>query len=1290
VIADRLPRWRGTFLHWCVATASTLLWAASAAAQSYLIHTYTSDDGLPSSTVFGLAQEPSGRIWAATRSGIAAYDGESWEIQPAEVGGVHFVTTDEHGILWVATHMGEHLAYALDGGRWTGIGRPQDQGAPQFNLTAFEVMTGAGGPTVTLGTAAHGLIVWAGGKWSRLATEHGLPSLNVRGLARLADTLYVATDGGLCTVSGDVVDTSLNQLLPQDRRNILALSVSTDEPRSGDREAAAPTIWLVTTNGVSALSGSTHTTIDATARIPYRPWSISSDGLGSLYLGDRHYFYRLDLESGAVEPMDRANGLVANGVFTLLVDHERNVWVGGGRGLSKIVSRRFATYRRAHGLLEDEVTAVVEPEPGRLVFGHPSGISVLSDGSFQTFSFPEVEPRTQGFRRVQDLDTDAHGVTWIAAADVGLGRLDPAGELRWFGPEHGLALPVRAVLAMPDGTLRVATTRAMYHFDGHRFDLLPWHLKNLEALKVRRLAGGRDGTILMATVYHGLVTAHGGGLEFGSLPELPGASNAFTVLEDRQGRTWLGTQAGLLQSVDGRIVRPQPPALRIASPVYLLVEDDHGDLWVGTDEGVHRWDGSSTRHYTSREGLAGRETNRAAGYVDSQGTVWIGTDGGVSAFRRRLDRRPTTPPRLELISMEAGGEPLPMSDPIELSHHRNTLVFTYRAISFLDELGVRYRFSLDGSEDGWSEEVPSHHRSVRYTHLPPGDYCFHVQAASAAGVWSETVSSPRITILRPLWARPWFAGGALVCSAALLYLLLASVVRRRTSSRLEAEVEQRTAALRESEARYRRLFADVSTPKLLLDADGAVVDANRSALELCQRTRDELVGGRAQDLGLPWLDEALKACSGSDGGRSGSFTMSHATTSGVVRDVDVWLHPVRVQGRAMVLITAQDTTGRRQLLEERLRASKLESVGLLAGGIAHDFNNILAAALGNVALGRLRAERHQDHIDLLEAAEASLLSARDLTGQLLALSKGGEPVRNVVRLDTLLRESATLVLAGSRCTCDFQLAPDVWPAEVDEGQICQVIHNLVINADQAMPSGGKITLRAENLVLDGETGQTSASGPYVKVVIADHGVGIPADDIPRVFDPYFTTKEQGTGLGLATVNAVLSKHGGSISVASTQGVGTEFAILLPAAPDGRVRDASPPETEPHPGRGRILVLEDEDFLQELYRKLLEELGYESEVVADGHTLVSRYADARSQGRPFAATLLDLTVRGGMGAKDTLHELRSLDPDVRAVVASGYVNDPVFTDFSSLGFAGALQKPFTINQLAEVLERVLGE
>lgn len=392
----------------------------------------------------------------------------------------------------------------------------------------------------------------------------------------------------------------------------------------------------------------------------------------------------------------------------------------------------------------------------------------------------------------------------------------------------------------------------------------------------------------------------------------------------------------------------------------------------------------------------------------------------------------------------------------------------------------------------------------------------------------------------------------------------------------------------------------------------------------------------------------------------------------------------RVIGMVLVF---RDVTDKKRLEEELLKSQKLESLGILAGGLAHDFNNLLTAILGNISIARVLLPPEHKACSRLEDAENASIRATDLTRQLLTFSKGGLPTKKASSIAAIIRESVGFTLSGSSVRAEYVLPETCWPVEVDSGQMSQVFTNLAVNAIHAMPSGGTLALRTENVTLgELEVAQLPA-GEYVKVTVSDSGTGIPEDFLSKIFDPFFTTKQRGSGLGLSTVHSIVTKHGGSVQVSSRQGVGTTFQIYLLASRGETLATAATAEGFVR-GRGRVLVMDDEKLIREIAGKMLRELGYEAEFARDGAEAIAKYRDALSAGRPFDVVLMDLTIPGGLGGKETIGTLRELDPEVRALVSSGYSNDPVMADHRMYGFKGVISKPYTITTLSMALRSLL--
>jgi PAS domain S-box-containing protein len=389
------------------------------------------------------------------------------------------------------------------------------------------------------------------------------------------------------------------------------------------------------------------------------------------------------------------------------------------------------------------------------------------------------------------------------------------------------------------------------------------------------------------------------------------------------------------------------------------------------------------------------------------------------------------------------------------------------------------------------------------------------------------------------------------------------------------------------------------------------------------------------------------------------------------------------------VLVFRDVSAQRQMEEELLRARKIESVGVLAGGIAHDFNNLLTGILGNISLAKLLVSGDAKAVTRLTEAEKACQRATALTQQLLTFAKGGAPVLQTVSLTQLLTESVTFALRGTRVCGNLRVADDLWPVDADTGQMSQVFQNVVLNAVQAMPEGGTVEVRADNVVLGADSSLPLPEGRYIKIVMQDHGCGIPRDVLPKIFDPYFTTKARGSGLGLTTAYTIVAKHDGYIGVDSEMGGGTTVVIYLPASRQ-TVAPAPVSPTVPLVGHGRILVMDDEDIICDLLREFLTSLGYEVECVRDGRAAIAAYQQAQAAGQPFAAAILDSTIPGGMGGRETIAHLRTLNPQVVALLSSGYANDPMMANPAQYGFRGIIAKPYTVEKLQETLRCVLQE
>ena len=524
---------------------------------------------------------------------------------------------------------------------------------------------------------------------------------------------------------------------------------------------------------------------------------------------------------------------------------------------------------------------------------------------------------------------------------------------------------------------------------------------------------------------------------------------------------------------------------------------------------------------------------------------------------------------------------------------------------------------------------------------------------------------------------------------------LEDLVKERTAElRVEITEHKKTEEqLRESEEQYRSLVQTASDAIVSVDSNMNIVFWNGAAGTMFGYSEDEILGRSLINL-IPeryrgsyreGMKEMALSGEASSVGRSIEFPGLRSDGSEFPAEISIAAWKTRA-GMFFTSIT-RDMTERKLMEEELLKVQKLESIGILAGGIAHDLNNLLTGVMGNIALARLY-ENIAEKDDRLAEAEKASMRIQKLTQQLLTFSKGGVPILKIAIIGHLLEESASFALHGSNVRCEFSIPDSLWPVEIDEGQINQVINNLVINSQQAMPGGGTVRISAENITMGAESNLPLEQGSYIKVSVEDQGIGISEEHIQKIFDPFFTTKQEGNGLGLATSYSIIEKHKGYITVESRIGVGTTFHIYLPALAEEVLIKEEKGQEKPIIGEGKILVMDDEKHVRDISAEMLSSLGYEVITSIDGAEAIEIYRQAMGPGKPFDAVILDLTIPGGIGGKKTIQKLREIDPEVKGIVSSGYHNDPVMAHFREHGFRSFITKPYRLRELSEVLYEVL--
>jgi two-component system, cell cycle sensor histidine kinase and response regulator CckA len=521
----------------------------------------------------------------------------------------------------------------------------------------------------------------------------------------------------------------------------------------------------------------------------------------------------------------------------------------------------------------------------------------------------------------------------------------------------------------------------------------------------------------------------------------------------------------------------------------------------------------------------------------------------------------------------------------------------------------------------------------------------------------------------------------------------------KAQEELESRVEERTSALKSmnedllreigfrkeaehsleaSRASFTSIVEKTGEGILVISPESVVLYANPAASSLLGQARDKLIN---KHLGLTLFPGQITE-------------IKRNRENGEACILEIRVHSTDWNEKPARLLMLRDITEQKRVEEEMLKTEKLESLELVAGGIAHDFNNLLTGTIANISLAKMHATRASAQYEALRNAEKAATGAKHLTLQLLTFTRGGDPVKRPASLALLLKDSIALALSGSSIKNEVSIPDDLWPAEIDQQQMGQVFQNLLINGLQAMPGGGTLTVCAENLFLGQERlghRLRLREGRYVKISIKDTGCGIPPEHVTKVFDPYFTTKPKGSGIGLATAYSVITRHGGVIDVQSEVDVGTSVYVYLPASPEYEIDNPIDDSAEtPAFGTGKVLLMDDEEAIRVVAGDLLTLLGYDVEMAKDGSECIEMYKAAMECGQPFSVVIMDLTVPGGMGGKAAIQELLEIDAGVKAIVSSGYSTDPIMSNYQHYGFKGIVPKPYNAVELSRALQELIAE
>ncbi|OGG04707.1 MAG: hypothetical protein A3F83_13675 [Candidatus Glassbacteria bacterium RIFCSPLOWO2_12_FULL_58_11] len=1246
--------------------------------QSLPIFNYTSDDGLPQSEVISIMQDSKGFIWFGTWGGVSRFDGRTFTNFTTAEGLIHnsvkAILEDSKGDFWFGTDKG---ASRFNGKTWQSF-TSRDGLISDFISGILEDRSGC-----LWFATRDGVSRYDGSGWRTFTEKDGLAVSNVFSMLQDSQgSFWFGTLEGVTRYRGGRFETFTvkDGLTNNVVRSIL--------------EASPGEIWLGTQDGISIFDGASwrkYSTEDGLC--DKYILSMVKDREGRIWCATRKgisYF-----AAGRWSVISEDQGLANNYVLKLLKDREGNLWFGTVGGVSRLNGLNFLNYTRKDGLASNSLDCIFEDSKGNMWFGTDAGLSRFNSAGWRTFTVRDGlgEMAVYGIAEADD------GSLWFGTFGGGVSRFDGK-NWRTFNQDNGLADNfINIALKDSRGVLWFGTHNGVSRFDGKEWR--SFHAGDGPANPaVYGLCEDKSGNLWFGTYGGGISRFDGKNWRTFTAKDGLGSDFILTIFKDKNGKLWIGTDSGIAV-YDGLSFRQFDPVEGLPKSACFTITERDNQFYFGTSHGLIRYDGSSIRWFNKSDGLISNQIVRNGAVMDRQGKLWLGTVSGVSFYDPELDRPGLVPPPVHITEVRSFDNRL-LNNGCRLKFSEKHLKFNFTGICHSAPETVTYKYQLEGSSPEWYESAQN---SVQYTHLPPGKYTFRVKAGNKDGAWSLSPAEFSFIIAPAFWSTWWFISLCAIGLGGMLYGIFKEGQKLKESKILKeknielhnaleflkkeiSERRQAEEALRGSEERFR--FAVNNLPAVIWTVDPELkftLSEGIGLKNLGLRT-GEAVGKnlfeffKTDDPEYLSIAMHLRALKGESVNYEQTFNnLTYA----------VHLEPLRdsLGNISGVYGIALDITESKLLEQERTRADKLESIGVLAGGIAHDFNNILTAILGNISLLKVLLPDDKKITEILTEAEHASLRARNLTQQLITFSKGGVPLRKICRLPGLLKEWSSFSLRGTNVKCKYSVPDNLWSVKVDENQISQVINNLVINASQAMPGGGEINIRAENITLKSNSHLPLEKGNYIKISVEDQGVGIAEEHLSKIFDPYFTTKQQGNGLGLTTSYSIVKKHEGHMEVQSRPGSGAVFSLYLPAAAEKAPKTVSS-RSKVNNSRKKILFMDDDPAVREVALRILAELGHEAVQAGEGEQALDLYRNAAREGEPFDAVILDLTVAGGMGGRETMKKLLELDPDVRGIISSGYSDAQPLSEFRSYGFRGRIEKPYNIDELSQALENIFGD
>ncbi len=1121
--------------------------------QQYFVKSYTIEDGLPTRNINDACQDENGYMWFATNFGISKYDGSTFTNYDTTNGLPNQLyrklKKDEKGILWAIPDAKLDTIVYFKDNKWWKIAPPPKE-ARNYQMNSFDIIYKNSRPVICMGSF-DGFYIYENDAWLHFTISDDEKSNYVYTVIASNYKFYMSTMIGVCIFEDGKTDWSLNKLIQSYGTDIIAIHI--ENGNTPDEK-----IWLLNEKWLGYINHSKFRMVSNKFQLPHPSIFyfsfLNNDKKGNVFFGNIWAKYFISNTSDIPAPLMFDNGFSSHGATSIFIDHEQNIWITDTRGINKINNLKVINYFKKNGMLEDEVTAIAELNDGRIVLGHNNGLSILNNNTIKTIEFPDLKLNT---RRVSDMVKDKEGNLWFVSISRGLGKLHPDGNISWYSSEK---YPIINVVHQDEsGRIWVgADTKILYLQDGKLVEYVNY---KEESNKIRKIFAAKNGGIYVAGssgLWHILDD---------KIEKVPSASgnhpdNVFAYyFDESKGVEYVGTLNGLYVIEDGRITKYRKNGIEINHPVFFIFQDNEENFWIGSNDGVYKWNGFKKLDvFNVYNGLAGWETNRAAGMVDSKGRIWIGTDRGLTCLLPGYDKTVIPIPEIKLLySEDTKGNLEELSKKCSINYANNTLSFHFLGLSFYNEELLEYKYKLEGYDKDWQEANQAMLKNIKYIGLKPGKYTLCVMARNFSGNWSKISRSEVIRITPPVYLTWWFLVLAFLLLSGIIYGIIRYKLQRTHNLTLEKEIVERKRieqALTESRKKYLDLVELLPETIYEADFDGKIVYMNDTGLRQFGYHYDDLKSGiRINQIVAPesYDDMHQHLTAVKESKKSDRAIMTGMKKDGATFPLSIHTVPI---------VTNASCTGTRGIImnlteqkryEDQLQKNAADLKALNTSKdkffsiIAHDLRSPFTSFLGFTEI--LDEEFETLPKDEIQTILTSMsLSAKNLYQLLENLLEWSLLNREVTKYEPKSMHLLPLVnncldvsldtIKKKKINYKIEI-PESVEVIADIHMLQSIIRNLLSNAIKFTHKGGSVQISAY-----------ASEDHFVTIEVKDNGIGMDDSLLEKIFriDTNTNTKgtegELSTGLGLILCKEFVEKHGGKIWVDSTEGKGSTFYFTV--------------------------------------------------------------------------------------------------------------------------------------------------